>query len=504
MSAAEKLTDDEDLPDIPAVEFGGTPQARINYLSVSQLKSAAYWTNEGCLRKWFLKKVKGLPEPMRGNLELGKQVHAQLEHYAKTGDPVLGDIARAALRFFPARDSIIGIEVSITESNRPEIVGAKLKADGIPLVGFIDRVDLPLGGPVRVVDYKTSKNPEAYGASPEDLTTTATGPGIQMVGYTVAVAEDLGPLTLDDSDTVEVEHLYLHTKPTKKQVDEGKDAMQVVGHLTVGRARAEWRERIDPLAAKLREVARCSDVTQVEPNTNACGAFGGCAFYATCLVADSNPSPQQEKRMSLAEIMKKRREAAAAAGSAPSTPPPPEPKPESRPDPVIVPPDAPKSDPAKAAEPMPESAPPVETAAPAETEKPKRGRKPKTAGAAEVVTYDAGAAEYVEAARLELFVDCVPNSPAAPLAPYIAERLAAFTKAFPDLIDVRCSPKKTADGKDHPLAYGAWKGALATECRLHPPTPGRYFVLGAAQNEIASVVVEALEPSCSEFVRGVR
>jgi hypothetical protein len=551
MNGAAVLTDDEDLPDVPAVEFGGTDQARINYLSVSQLKTAAPWVEGGCLRKWYLKKVKGLEEPQRGSQELGKQVHAELEHYMLTGEDVLGPIARAALPYLPPPKLMLGCEVSITESNKP-ITGAKLLTDGIPLVGFVDRVDDKLApgteGPfVSVVDYKTSSNPEKWAASPEDLSTTETAAGIQMVGYAVALSNDLGQLR--EPQGVFLEHLYLHTKPTKADIAAKRDAKQVVGSITPAKARAEWAKRIDPLAARLRQVAKAKTLDEVEPSWESCGAYGGCHFHGTCLMNEAKAKPKPEvKHMSLKELLASRRNSSAPLQ--PSIAVEPQIAPNvtvvttgvaadaAEPTPVIVPPDAPKSDPAKAAEAPPEAKPP-------ETEKPKRGRKPKdtaqnpadatAAGSAaasgnpvQSATVATGAqspagAEVSESCadcgseshfvhsvsangpvKLELFVDCIGKNPGSPLGPYVEATLATFKKAFPDLLDIRCAPKKNAEGKDHPLAFGGWRGVLSAEVKMNPPAPGRYFALGVAQSEILQVVTEALEPLCAEFTKGVR
>lgn len=527
--ALAKPDEDADLPDIPAVEFGRTPNAKINYLSVSQLKSAAPWVEGGCHRKWYLKKVVGLPEPEKGSQALGKIVHAELEHYMLTGEDVLGPIARAALPYLPTPKLAFGIEHSITKANKPEIVGARLTADGIPLVGFIDRIDGHTRSP-KVVDYKTSKDPAKW-APPEDaygecvaLATTETAAGIQMVGYVVAEAPEF-PF----AEVFEQEHLYLHTKPTKADKDEGRDIVLRKAKITPERARAEWKARIDPLAATLRQVAKAKTLDEVEPNWNACGAFGGCAFEATCITNECRKkNPQPENRpMSLADLLKNRR----AKSAQPSNPnasatsdatqkaldavptseifkaletPAPEPVPK------IVPDDAPKSDPAKAAEPMP--IPDAEKNP--DAEKPKRGRKkaeePKPDAAEKLIadvqkTLDEGKSGFT------LFIDATVTQKGGiatmALASYLAERITDIEKAFPDVIDIRNAPKKgkNAEGKDvdHPLAYGGWKGVLAAECKLNPPK-GNVVALGVYGSELMQVAIEALEPMASVVVRGVR
>lgn len=537
-----RIEDDEAFPDVPAVEHGGTPDAKINYLSVSQLKSAAYWTPGGCLRKWWYKKIAGLEEPERASLQIGTEVHAQLEHYLKTGDDVLGDIARLALPYLPKPDRALYLEHPITASVRP-ISGALLEADGIPLVGFIDRID-PLLRP-KVVDYKTSSNPEKYAAQPEDLTTTQTEAGIQMVGYAVAVSKKF-----PGAQCVDLEHIVIPTRPTKKS-----KAIQVGATIRVSDAREEWK-RCDGLARELREVAKAPKVEDVPANYGACGAYGGCPFYGSCLVADSKANqPRKEEKMSLKELLAKRGQAPSSAAS-------PAANGAANPAqvvevpgapvatgndavPVIVPPDAPKSDPKLAAEPLPEALDtrsfkdpaPVETASTvghaAETPKPepkKRGPKAKaltmkvevdTAEAqakiealeALVKTASEDAAILVDGRNgFSLHIDCVPHVPGksiatVDLASYVAARVAEIQAAFPDIIDIRNAPKKgkNAEGKDvdHPLAFGAWKGVLAAQCRMNPPK-GTVVATGVYGSEFAQVAIEALEPLAQVVVKGVR
>lgn len=524
MSAAV-LTDDEDLPDVPAVENG-----QINYLSVSQLKSAAEWTEGGCLRKWYLKKVVGLPEPTSASLELGKKVHAQLEHYLKTGEDVLGEIARAALPYLPAPKSPgLKLESSITASNKP-ITGATVDADGIPLVGFIDREewDRAAVGVVRVVDYKTSKNPQKYAATPDELATTKSGHGIQMVGYARSVFKRAPNVVRVDPD-----HLTLHTKPTKAIRDAGEDVVEVKGDpITPEVADREWK-RIHDLAARLRVIAKAKGLGEVPPAGGtfpnaSCDAFRGCAFFAQCLIHESQTNPkadtQEQPQMSLRDLLAKKQATAPAPVVA---------LPEMTSDarkleleviakaeaealarkateaPAILPPDAPKSDPAKAAEPLPEA---KSEAPAAELEKPKRGRKPKVNQVADAVIATAAAQEAETEpqagagipAELTIFYNCVPSAPVNSLLPYISERVAAILKAFPGVFDLRCAPKKSEDGKDHPLAFGGWKGVLSASVKLTPPEPGPYMLIG--DDEIAQVVADALAGVCSpgHFIRGVR
>jgi hypothetical protein len=446
------------------------------------------------------------------------------------------------------------LEQSITASNKP-IAGPTVLADGIPLVGFIDRVEEfgPGKAPAaRAADYKTSKDPEKWAATSEQLATTSEQAGIQMVGYAVSTAKQLG---LRDDDVIELEHLYLHTKPTKADKAAKRDVKQVLGSITPAKAREEWK-RMDVLAHRLRDVARAKSLDDVKPSWSACKNFGGCAFQVQCLI---HQTKAKEKTMGVADrILNRGTEGRklppivdvpapeplfpslkvrdcvlgqsyqltkeglcgeftgtskdigffqttqgvqklgldSLVEALPATPPPPAApavalsKPEAAQEQqaqtaTIVPPDAPKSDPAKAAE-QPAAA----------EEKGKRGRKPKSGAPTD---------EHVEFTPLRIFIDAVPNCDATPLAAYVAKQVADIEKTF-DVIDIRCAPSKRADGTENPIAFGKWKGALAGAIKADPPPAGTYVALGTHGSELMQVAVEALEALCGPgcFVRGVR
>lgn len=144
---------------------------------------------------------------------------------------------------------------------------------------------------------------------------------------------------------------------------------------------------------------------------------------------------------------------------------------------TILPPDAPPSQPALASKP-----PGTKPAA-----GPGRGHK-KTDVPTSPIAQDA-----TPAAGPEIYVNAVPCGPFADLAPYVAEKCAKIATAM-KVDDIRVA------GKDSPLAYGGWRGALAAVIRDEPPAPGRYLLL--VSTELGEVVVEALAPFV--VVRGVR
>nr|WP_217279575.1 PD-(D/E)XK nuclease family protein [Corallococcus exiguus] len=441
-------------------------------MSVSQLRKFAL-----CERAWFFAKVLRLPERPLKARDLGTAVHAQLEHYLRTGQDVLGPLAAAGKCLLPAPGPDLLVEEHFGQPS-------PLFADGIPLTGYIDLVNARrlAEGVLRVTDHKTTKSIASYAATSEQLASAAHDAGIQMVGYgywAVLAGERFPGLK-----RLELEHLYFQTHGAKL-------VCSVVATVSVEHVRDEWHTHVEPLARHMRDVARATSPSQVKPTWSACQKYGGCSFQALCL----NSQSQGSKPMALMDrILKPQTPPAQAATStlatAPTTPPAPA---QAAPElelAAVLPPDAPKSNPALASIPAPEQ--PVQAAS---DEAPRRKRRTKAEMEAARVAEPTRPAE----ASLSLFVDCVPNCPAEPLAGYVGRMVAKIEQEC-GVVDIRVAPN------DSPLAYGKWKGVLAATIRAEPPEPGTYAALGVAGSELMQVAVEALEPLCGmgHFVRGVR
>lgn len=95
-----------------------------------------------------------------------------------------------------------------------------------------------------------------------------------------------------------------------------------------------------------------------------------------------------------------------------------------------------------------------------------------------------------------LFVDVDTHGvDAKDLDPYIDNLMAAICKEY-ECVDPRWVPS------EHPMAYARWKGCLTQLAKLSPPEPGTYFVRNVRESDFRQVVVEALRPLCTVFVRG--
>lgn len=220
--------------------------------------------------------------------------------------------------------------------------------------------------------------------------------------------------------------------------------------------------------------------------------------------------------------------------------------------PSTLPPDAPKSDPARAAVPMPGypqfapqtfAQPPVNVPAqqvqqyvqdntvapgtPSPAAPKRRGRPPKaqpvpgmqaSTSAPQAWTpqsipngtqgvpfvQPAQAPEVDDSVELEVYVDCIPLGEYESLQPYVEHLLGVLCERFipaNGLKDVRCAPKESA------LAHGGWKGAVRAIIIEQPPRDAVYAI-DTRGNGINEVVADAMLAVCvaknARYARGVR
>ncbi|AGC44563.1 hypothetical protein MYSTI_03251 [Myxococcus stipitatus DSM 14675] len=462
----------------------------INFLSILQLKQFSL-----CQRSWYFAKVLRLPEPESKAQALGIKGHAQLEHYLRTGEDVLGDIARAGHHLLPTPGSDLLVEESFGTPS-------PLSADGVPFIGHIDLINPRrlADGVLRVTDHKFSSHVARYGATPAQLVDASTEAGLQMVGYGVWAA--LSVERFPSVRVLELEHLYFQTRGARR-------AESVLARTSTEHVTHEWTEKVVPMVRRMREVARATRSADAPPNFGACEKFGGCPFKEKCL--SGGPTVSLMNRLIL------KNQAPDTAAQLPLAPPPsaapaeslgtcdrcgatltPENTSKLRSGDVlhvscpgaevaaVLPPDAPVASPTISTDGAPK----------------RRGRKPKAPAAPgdhqESPTI-VPMATSLQSERLRLFVDCVPNMPAASLAEYVSNVASQVSEAG-GVEDLRFA------GAESALGFGKWKGALAMAIRSTPPAPGAYAALGLAHSELLQIAVEALEPLCGpgDFVRGAR
>jgi hypothetical protein len=463
-------------------------------ISVSQIATFDPTQDGGCNRKWFFDKVLQIPREQTAAQEAGTRLHSEIEHYLKTGVNALSKYPLAGLRFIPTPGTV-EVEHSIKG----------FEIDGVPLVGFIDCLNMtpyqiledgslethhPYA--LEVIDWKTTSDLK-YRKSGADLLKT-----IQMPIY--------GKYALDtypDIDRVRLSHVYF-TKRGAAKAEKSSAVFSV----------AEIRERyhnISTVVSAMKTASSCSNVTDLEPNTRACSAFGGCPYSMHCpksahqtlnaIFGESKeetmglfdnvkkpanrpqPSPAKEIEVAKAQLLEEEQRAINAFAPVSKG---------------VVPPDVLPN--TRIAEPIPAEelsrfSPEIQRAAQEVAPSQEASLfapviQTQDRVLEKMVSFDPGQSAF------ELYVDCVVSGvETQDLWPILAETIEGIESTH-GLGDLRSAPKS------HELAYGAWKGALtlAVKCLN---LEGRYHLRHVKESEYKQIAVEALSAKAGLLVRGL-
>jgi hypothetical protein len=228
----------------------------------------AWWYHYGPLR---LTKKTG-----RG-ADLGVAGHARLEHYLTTGNNVLARTELVGLAALPTPSPILLVEWPLTNY---------LKARGVPMVGYVDCVDLAAEV---ISDWKFKADLDKWSAKKEDLTSPLSPYGVQMLAYVVAVSAAFGGRVWT------VRHLnFRHSgryeyNETKTSIS-SEEAINKWGSICL---------RILPLLEKLAQKTEAEEHT-LPRNEEACGRYGGCPYEQRC------KNPMERLRANLARLKKEK------------------------------------------------------------------------------------------------------------------------------------------------------------------------------------------------------
>lgn len=291
-------------------------------LSPSKLEKFDETTPFGCRRAWWYEHATVGPKiksPQTPAMMIGDGLHKEIEDYLKSG----GKPYPNPSRLFTAGQHIVRDIMS--EGHGPIEQWIMFELGGVPFKGRMDLMlgTRPISGKSRgVLDWKTTSSIEKYAKTESQLRTNH-----QMVLY----AGHLLRHGLAESP-VAIEHVYFQTK--------GKESsLRVQSSITGKQIQEHIEKSVLPLveAIKLADVE--TDVTKIKPSLTKCFR---CPHAAIC----------PKGGVPVASFMDRFRQVKAGvpAPVAPATPAP------------ILPPDAPKSDPAKAADPVPGFEPPVPAA----------------------------------------------------------------------------------------------------------------------------------------------
>ena len=477
----------------PAVKDG-----ELLYTSPSALAKFDPEVEGGCPTRWWLRYVQGEKEPQTADQTDGVEGHSQLEFYARTGDDVLGPIARAGKHLVhpPGADALVEVPLKT------------LTADGLKVVGFVDRINLsgryvnPDGGLIaeprtpEVIDYKFTKDLK-YAKQGLELLTT------QMTAY----AEEIR-LQNPSVAGIRLSHVYFQKRK--------RGALKSTKVFSSGQIESNWRIRGDAVVRQMRGVVGLA-FEKVPKQLSSCSTFGGCPFRKTCF-----KSPLAQFRAMKGIDMGLLEKLRGQQGNGTSAPPP-----------------------VQAATPLPQAPPPAaksEFVGTIDIAKCEIGVKYLLDVKGTVGEYTGSSKQWgffqvdsdASAARLSLdskvnpippaevketkpktrkmkiedaavapekgirlFINCIPSGSYEQLDNYVNEAAKELSAQY-KMDDVRF-----ATDSDHPLAFGRWKGALASLVRAKLPVDGSYvaFTMGS---ELVQCVAEAILPYAAMIVRGVR
>jgi hypothetical protein len=258
----------------------------LRFVSVSQLERFDMLCDGGCERKWWFRYVAREKEEQKAPARMGEMIHAQIEHYLKTGEDVLGDVARAGKHLLPKPGKDLLVEQILGEVEGDRVVSC-LEAAGVPVIGKIDLLhnretlvddegdEKTVLGNVEVCDWKTTKNisdkrneegaviKRGYAKTRDELSASW-----QMTGYGKVA------LSFFSANEVRLGHVYFQTEGQRR----AEKRSQVV---TANDIISRWRGA-DGMVEHMKSVARITSVEKTTANYDACSAYGGCPHRDKC------------------------------------------------------------------------------------------------------------------------------------------------------------------------------------------------------------------------------
>lgn len=263
----------------------------------------------GCQRRWWYRYVQGLDEPQSGNQFLGESLHALIEarltkqELNMQTDPEANGLYLAGETMIEdvAKRRIVAVEASV--------LGYSLA--GVKVQGYCDVVTED-----GIIDWKTSSDIKRYGKTAEELAVDT-----QMVMYARAFHPDL--------PKVKLAHGQFQTKGNKR-------TNWVECEVTSEALASHESKVIIPLVEEMKKAAALDDVSKLPRNEKSCF---NCAYKSHCPTQEGNTIMSFFKKMPQNTGIPVSSALVDAGDMAVKSAP-------------ILPPDAPKSDPEKAAVPV--------------------------------------------------------------------------------------------------------------------------------------------------------
>lgn len=230
-------------------------------LSASQIE-----TYQDCPRKWAFKYIEKLPQPESDSLKLGKDTHAVLEAYLKTGKPPsmftkAGQVALLGIPYLP-------------KPGKAEVEGHFVfEHNGINYQGYIDFEYLDPEDKTPVIgDHKTTSNLFWVKSQAELLQ------GVQPLVYAK------NAFLKYKSDSVKLKWIYYQTT--------GKAKVKVQLFDFTPEQLEKGFESVDASAQKVMSAyANFNTAGDASTNLGACKKYGGCPYLSRCSQIQQKPNP---------------------------------------------------------------------------------------------------------------------------------------------------------------------------------------------------------------------
>lgn len=227
-----------------------------------------------CQRYWAWGKIEKILRPPHQATALGHRVHEILEGYLKSDTKIdlseawqLGPQTRV---FYPGKiAAALYKNIALLDQSEWLIETEFENTDIVPGVSLVGKIDVwwrDQNGDFHIIDHKTSSDPEKWGKKKDDLELDS-----QRILYSLVLGRD------NLRNTTEFSLSYGSTNLEHK-----KNYVVTVGD-TNAHIAALWGEHFRPLVLEMARLKKQGvRALELEPNTDACGLFGGCPYREHC------------------------------------------------------------------------------------------------------------------------------------------------------------------------------------------------------------------------------
>jgi hypothetical protein len=248
----------------PRAALGGV----LKHVSPTQIT-----THKRCKRRWYLEKIQLLPQPQKPWLKTGENGHKEFQDFYELGtlpsQPSVKKLVTELADELPRPGPNVLIE-------HPRDYNLALRAADVPVKGRADLKSRYDPTTVIVVDLKSSKDITKYAKTPEEL-----AHNVQLLTY----AEDEFRAR-PETTVAQLAHAYVSTRGAKAKV-------VWTDHLSREYVSDFFHDAIETEVEDMKVTAQAPAHSDVEPNWEACGDYGGCPYQSVCGVGATATSAFQ-------------------------------------------------------------------------------------------------------------------------------------------------------------------------------------------------------------------